>query len=231
MPKNRTDWIKEELQKDFDASAQDVADKLRKRGVTVDPQHVYQVRSQIRKAKDDRINAARLTREQNKVSLTQLILVILEASPNGLSDRELEKAIKKAGYVSRAADFLDVLRKKLYEMTERGQIVKNGLQYTLVPKAEAKAEDRMGFGNFGPGGTHFRKGHEGLPAVAAAVDQPTVNNDYELLRQAVVDYAKGKGFKNPDTFPDTLIRQRRELLEAQESYASVFESGGAKLAK
>jgi hypothetical protein len=206
MPKSRTDWIKEELQKDFDAPAQDVADKLRKRGIVVGPQHVYQVRSQVRKAKDERINAARLTREQNTVSLQQHILNCLDNHPNGLADTELQKAIVKAGYVTRAADFLDVLRKKLYEMVEKGHIVKNGLQYKLTAIVAEVAANKPP-----------------LPAF--------VYEDHALLRQAVVDYAKAKGFKNPEGFPDTLIRQRRELLEAQENYRNVFESGGAKNAK
>jgi hypothetical protein len=205
MPKSRTDWIKEELTKDFDAPAQEVADAIKKKGVTVDPQHVYQVRSQIRKEKQARFEAARLTREQNPISLQQHILNALEVHPNGLDDRELLKAVVKAGYVSRAADFLDVLRKKLYEMTERGQIVKIGLQYSVKIIA--------------------------APVVAQHVAAVADNGDYVLLRQAVVDYAKAKGFKNPEGFPDTLINQRRELEEVQQNYANIFESGGAKNAK
>lgn len=204
MPKNRTDWIKEELQKGFDAPAQEVADKLRKRGIVVDPQHVYQVRSQIRKAKEDRIAAARLTREQNTTTLHQHILNVLEQHPDGLADTLLMKAIVKAGYVTRAADFLDVLRKKLYEMVEKGHIVKNGLQYKLTA----------------------------IVALAAVTAEAApVNDDYALLRQAVVDYAKAQGFKNPEGFPDTLIRHRREYLDAEASYRNVFQSGGAKAAK
>lgn len=220
MPKNRTDWIKEELTKDFDAPAQQVADTLKKKGVTVDAQHVYQVRSQIRRAKEERIQAAILTREQNTTSLHQHVLNALDTQTDGLSDRQLEKAIKKAGYVSRAADFLDVLRKKLYEMAEKGVIAKNGLQYTLAKVATAAPPSS--------GKLVSAAKHVPAPAAVAAVDAPTIHRDYALLRRAVVDFAKNQGFKNPETFPDTLIRLRMVSDEAEKKYQDTIAGVGSK---
>ena len=37
-----------------------------------------------------------------------------------------------------------------------------------------------------------------------------LQEDYEYLREAVVDYAKNSGFSNVEKFPDTMIRHRRE---------------------
>ncbi len=37
----------------------------------------------------------------------------------------------------------------------------------------------------------------------------TLKSDYQLLRQAVTDYARNQGFRNAESFPDTLIRHRQ----------------------
>jgi len=207
MPKSRNDYIREELEKDFDAPAADIVDRVTKKGHRCAAQHVYQLRStlrhsqsRIREQQAATLAAARQTREENATSLGQHILNILTAHPEGLSDRDLAAAIQKAGYSSRASDFLTVVRQKLYDMVEKGHIAKNGLQYKLQGSALEKAQQHVA-------------------QVAAEA------SDYALLREAVVDLARAKGFANPDVFPDILITQRREFTQVQKQYFTLFEAG------
>lgn len=228
MPKNRADYIREELSKDFEAPAQDIADRLRKRGVIIDPQHVYQVRSDLRKRREVRTQNALQTRQENDKPLAEYIMEVLDSHPDGLSDRELATAIKKAGYKSRSADFLDVLRKKLYELTEKGSIVKTGLQYALSPSEKAARQKEVKSEVKGVLVKHQLGQADKQDEAAAEIAAQVVNyeQDYFLLRQAVVDYAKSKGFKNADAFPDTLIQQRRAINDQEAQYHKLFESGG-----
>ena len=48
MPKTRSDYIREELAKNFDASANEVAERISKKGFRCSAQHVYQMRSNLR---------------------------------------------------------------------------------------------------------------------------------------------------------------------------------------
>lgn len=110
MTKTRADYIREELGKDFNAPAQEIADRLQKRGIVIDPQHVYQVRSDLRKKGEERKAKQRLgaaTRMENTTPLADLIVKVLYAAPEGLTDREIEEAVREQGYKTRSADFLD----------------------------------------------------------------------------------------------------------------------------
>jgi len=207
MPKSRSDYIREELERDFDAPAAAIVERVSKKGHRCAAQHVYQVRSTLRHSQDRireqqaaTLAAARQTREENATSLSQHILNILTSHPEGLSDRDLATAIQKAGYSSRASDFLMVVRQKLYDMVAKGHIAKNGLQYKLHGPALEKAQSHV-----------------------AQVASET--SDYALLREAVVDLARAKGFANPDVFPDVLITQRREFIQVQKQYFTLFEAG------
>lgn len=223
MPKSRNDYIREELSKDFDAPAAAIVERVTKKGHRCAAQHVYQLRSTLRHSQG-RIReqqaatlaaAARQTREENATSLGQHILNILTAHPEGLSDRDLAAAIQKAGYSSRASDFLTVVRQKLYDMVEKGHIAKNGLQYKLQGPALEKAQDDA----------DASRKRQTMAKVEVAL------SDYTLLREAVADFAKAKGFADPETFPDTLIRQRREYVQAQNQYFTLFEAGSNGSAK
>lgn len=199
MPKSRTDYIREELERDFDASAAVIVERLAKKGVRLSQQHVYQARSTMRQ----KLAMERDTsRQVNAMPLGQHILNVLTEHPEGLSDRDLVNAVSKAGYISRSSDFLTILRQKLSDLVEKGHIAKNGLQYRLQGIALEKAQKQ----------------------VAQAVAEST---DHALLCDALIDYAKAKGFINPETFPDTLIAHRRQLVEATAAYSSIFESGPA----
>lgn len=202
MPKKRSDYIREELERDFNASAVDIAERVKKKGHRCEAQNVYQMRSTMRSAlaRQPRLSPARQTRDENATSLGQHILNVLAAHPEGLSDRDLASAIKKAGYSSRASDFLMIVRQKLYNMVEKGHITKNGLQYKLQGAALEKAQKQVA-------------------QVAAEA------SDYALLREAVVDFARAKGFDNPDAFPDILISQRRQFIQVQKQYFTLFEAG------
>ena len=215
MPKTRSDYIREELEKNFDVSAQDVADRLAKKGHRVTTQHVYQIRSnmriaerQVQEQKAVTLAASLATREENDTPLSVHILNALTANPEGLSADDLAAAILKAGYKSRAADFVSVLRQKCYDMVQKGSIVKNGTQYKLQSAALEKIA---------------------VAKVAAAAQKradalAAESTEYSLLRQAVVDFAKAKGLDAPEGFPDKLIAQRREVLTAQEKYISLWET-------
>lgn len=48
-------------------------------------------------------------------------------------------------------------------------------------------------------------------------------NDNQLLREAVIDYAKENNIPNPESFPDLLIRFRREFITAKEKYSALFK--------
>jgi len=216
MPKSRNDYIREELEKNFDAPAAAIVDRVTKKGHRCAAQHVYQLRSmlrhsqgRIREQQVATLAAARQTREENATSLGQHILNILTAHPEGLSYRDLVVAVWKAGYSSRASDFLTVVRQKLYDMVEKGHIAKNGLQYKLQGSALEKAQDDA----------DASRKRETMAKVEVAL------SDYALLREAVVDLAKAKGFANPDVFPDILITQRREFIQVQKQYFTLFEAG------
>jgi hypothetical protein len=129
MPKKRADYIREELAKDFEASAQEIANRLQKRGITIDPQHVYQVSSDLRKQQQERLARQRqgaVTRAENELTLSEHIVQALLDAPDGLTDQQILGAVTGAGYKTRSADFLDTLRKKLYELVERGRLQKSG---------------------------------------------------------------------------------------------------------
>jgi hypothetical protein len=205
MPKTRSDYIREELERDFNASAVDIAERVKKKGHPCEAQNVYQMRSTMRMRQRQQVRAIVVasrtrTRDENAKPLGQHILNILTAHPEGLSDRDLASAIKKAGYSSRASDFLMIVRQKLYNMVETGHITKNGLQYKLQGVALEKAQKQVA-------------------QVAAEA------SDYALLREAIVDFARTKGFDNPDTFPDILISQRRQFTQVQKQYLTLFEAG------
>jgi hypothetical protein len=202
MLKTRSMYIRQELNKNFEAPAQEIVERLLKLGVKIDTQQVYSVRSNMRKEKEAfnakqaaNLAAGRLTREENSLSLGKHIVQILSNHPEGLSDRELVDAVKEAGYTSRASDFFMVVRQKLYDMVASGYIAKNGIQYKLH---------------------------------SVAIPDTSSNSDYNLLRQAVVEYAKAKGMRNPELFPDTLIRQRKEYAKVVDEYHSFFTQVAAE---
>lgn len=46
--------------------------------------------------------------------------------------------------------------------------------------------------------------------------------EYQLLRQAIIDFAVEKNIPNPESFPDTLIRLKRDFIVAKEKYSASF---------
>lgn len=132
--KSRAERIREKLTQNPGANAVALAKKL---GVT--SQHVYQVRYDMKKQQErlraevaertevaERLNRAALTRQENSKPLSQYILTVLESTPQGLTCRAIVDAVQKAGYKTRSATFVQVVRQKLYDMVEIGHIVKNG---------------------------------------------------------------------------------------------------------
>lgn len=189
MPKSQSDYIREELERDFNAPAAAIVARILKKGLRCNVQNVY---------------------------LGQHIINILTSHPEGLSDRDLTgrilliqgDSIKKAGYTSRATDFLTVVCEKLHDMVEKGHIAKNGLQYKLHGlNAELYTRTALELA---------------LQQVAEVVAEAS---DLDVLREAVTDFARAKGIADPELFPDTLIRQRREFIQAQTQYFTLFESG------
>lgn len=134
---------------------------------------------------------------ENNISLDQHILDILTKNPDGLSSRDLAEAIRVAGYITRATDFLTVVRQKLYSMVQKGHVAKNGLQYTLNGATLENANLRRW-----------------------AIE----SGDYALLREAVIDFAMSRGFRNPEAFPDMLISQRRQFVQAQKQYSELWDA-------
>ena len=151
----------------------------------------------------------------------------------------MAEALKNSGYITRSTDFLNLVRQKLYELTQKGRLVKNGLQYKLEPKTLAEIQPKSPTGAELPGRLDLKEdiaavsavaAQPGLPDAAVRAEVQTKLNkiesavaDYVLLRQAVVDFAKSKNFVNPEAFPDTLIHQRREFLNAEKQYRSLIE--------
>lgn len=215
--KIKNDYIREELEQDIDTSAAIVVERVAKKGVQCEAQNVYRIRNLMRQSQNQvqeklaaRASAALETRRKNKTSLAQNILNVLSVHPEGLSDRDLAVAVKKAGYTSRAVDFLGAIRQKLHDLVESGDIAKNGLQYKLLREV---IDQQI------------------VQAMAPAPKSELPNSDYDLLRESLVDYAKAKGFVDPETFPDVLISQRRKLVEATLAYSNLFSSGPSENAE
>jgi hypothetical protein len=193
--KSKSDYIREELNKDFNAPAAVIVERISKikKSLICRPQQVYQVRSMLLKAQKTKEEVGEVLVGQlgrisggkfkNNEPLGRHIVKILNLHPEGLSDRDLTLAIKNAGYRSNSSDFLCVVRQKLYSMVEKGHIAKNGVQYKLQNFNLALSEN----------------GFEKL----------------KLLHNAVVDLAKTLKVKNPEGFPEALISsyQLNSLLQ------------------
>lgn len=177
MSKKRTltDYIREELNNDFNAPAVVIIERISKikKSLMCRPQQVYQVRSMLLKAQRAESVEKVVIKSKNNEPLGQHIMNVLNFHPEGLSDRDLTLAIKNAGYRSNSSDFLCVVRQKLYSMVQKGHIAKNGVQYKLQNFNLALSEN----------------GFEKL----------------NLLHNAVVDLAKTLKVKNPEGFPEALI--------------------------
>lgn len=123
--------IREILQKDIDLSAKDVCERLKDKDVT--PQLVYNIRAELKRKRSSVTNKSRLTRNQNKNPLGTHILDALSKNQNGLVDREIFNKVKEGGYTSASDNFFDIVRSKLYELAEKGDVIKNGITYYIKP--------------------------------------------------------------------------------------------------
>lgn len=195
MPKSRSDYIREELYEDLNIKAQDLIEKLAKKGVRVTAQHIYQLRSDMRKEP---------TFKQKKGSLATYIIAVLEQQQDSLSDSQIHDLVRKEGYRSASPAFFDLLRKKLYELTEKRMIVKNGLYYKL---------------NENPAPT-LRNPIAKSDAMQVIINQGLAADEalrnYHILRDAIVDFAAATGVDDPKGFPDRLIQSRKQYLQVTE---------------
>jgi len=152
-----SDYIRGELSRNIDAITDDVVDKLASKGVEVERALVYKVRSQLRKEQEEverktskRMNAAALTRRDNPRTLSCYIVDALyendEPGSNPepvLTDRQITAKIKESGYITRAADFLNTVRQKLYDLLDERRIVRTINGYNLSQKEfDKQTEER-----------------------------------------------------------------------------------------
>ena len=212
--KTNAEYIREELNKNFDAPTDEIVNRLGGIGINVTHQHVYAQRSWIRGKKKEIQEKRNMTNQLNQVPLADYITTILATKPEGLSDYGLLDAIKAQGYITHSDDFMQVLRKKLYTMTENRILLKDGTQYSLTIRAKnAKNEAEAA-----------------VDAEIAALDvgmiAPDANDlsNYELLCQAVISFAKAKGLENPESLPKTLIETQKKLNESQKLIAAQKEA-------
>lgn len=137
------DKIRQKLRTNPNANAVELAAKL---GTT--PQNVYQIRHSLKKKQEQSdqkavLERSRHTREQNGKPLSSYIIETLEQNKQqGLkvNDDGIRKAVKRAGYVTHSANFLGVVRAKLYELRNSGIISRdeNGM-YALAAVAQRPA--------------------------------------------------------------------------------------------
>ena len=148
----------------------------------------------MRKMKKEE-SIGKIKKTNKKLSLEKIIFKLLSDNPNGLSDRELTTLVKDSGYVTKSKNFLSVIRVKLYKLVQLSRLVKIGNQYQLNNNLVAEK-------------------------VKSTAKQLQLN--YQLLQQAIVDYAKVNGLKNPEKFPDILIQERQKFLQAENSYMNLL---------
>jgi hypothetical protein len=230
------------LEIDFDVKAEEVIDRLAKKGIRCQAQQIYQIRSLLRKSKPKTMTP--ITRRKVEkafphgrclLSLEQCILTALSGHSDGLSDRDLSDAVKKVGYGNLVlrkndSDFFNVVQKKLHEMVKDGHVAKNGSQYLL----QGKDEEALGsIDELRPKlqGLNLLPSHQKeILEKLKKIDDETKRlvSEHQLLREAVIRLAKQKGFDNPEGLPDTLIRVHREFTQLErrleEEYSSLFSS-------
>ena len=218
MPKSTADYIREELERDFDMKAEEIIDRLAKKGIRCQAQQIYQIRSVLRHSKSKTKTMVPVPRRKVAenafphgrclLSLEECIVSALTLS-DGLTDKELSDAVKKVGYGNirirkRGDEFFNLVQNKLHEMVkgEHG-LVKIGSKYLLKSTFHALEQSRNEE-------THFQA------------------SEYQLLREAVIRLAKQRGFDNPEGLPDTLIRVHREFTQLEQrletEYSSLFSS-------
>ena len=203
--KSNAEYVREELAKNFDAPAAEIVANLQGIGINANNQDVYQQRNYLRNRRKAIQEKREATKQLNQVPLADYITTILAQKPEGIPDLELLETIKAQGYVTHSDDFLQVLRKKLYTMTENRILAKDGTQYSLTIKAKGEAK---------------------AAEVAVNVDNQFDGDweDYNLLCQAVITFAKAKGLENPESLPKILIENQKKLNASQKLIAEQKEA-------
>jgi hypothetical protein len=137
------------------------------------------------------------------ISLSDNILSTLKLNPNGLSDRKLVSILRK--FIQ--GELLKVAKssRKIKESNKIVELVSTSKFLTLV---RSKLYDMV---------------ENGRIVKQAAQYRLKETSDYELLRAAIVDFARIKGIPDADDFPDVLIYRHRELAQAQSQFCSFFE--------
>lgn len=201
MPKSRTDYIREELTQNFEQPAAKVASNLAKKGISIDPKQVYKIRNQMRSEMPTKPGPV-LTgadydwslqnagpRENKPGSLGYHVIQVLKTK--NMTDQQIMDAVTKVGYRSNSADFLTIIRQKLYDMLKKKQAFRDEKgQYQLAGEPLKQVEAEKAVAN---------------------------NGEYLLLREAICDLATARGIPNPQEFPDKLIEKRRNIRAAIET--------------
>ena len=194
--KTNAEYVREELNKDFDAPAATIVGRLQGIGINITNQDVYAQRNFLRTRRKSIQDKRNKKKELNQVPLAEYITALLSQKET-MSDYELMEAVKQQGYVTHSDDFIAVLRQKLRSMVENRLLAKEGTQYSLTIRAKAEAE---------------------VPAEAKNEE-----SDYSLLCQAVVTFAKAKGIKNPESLPQSLIENQKKFGNVQKLIAAQRE--------
>ena len=221
--KARSEYVREELAKTFEAPAAEIVERLGNLGINVTKQDVYAQRNMMRTRKAVHRRKATLTLKSNAHSLSHYVTKILNNNLNGLDGHALSKIIKSEGYKTHSSDFIQVLRKRLYEMVDIGVLNKHGAIYTIAEKYKGQIIDTLAPKILGSSTKPESKqtvpavSANPVPAAAKLIKQlPEVDN-FGLLCQAVIAYAKAKGLENAEDIPQLLIDNRKDYLASQEA--------------
>lgn len=127
-----TEMVRSILNDNINLDAKEVCQKmLKKHNLTVTPQQVYNIRSQLKIKRTASAKNGQLTRRENKLSLNDAVLTVLKSN-DGLSDRQIAEKVKDLGYVSRSDYFFELVRVRL--LVEEGLVIKQNTNYWIKPE-------------------------------------------------------------------------------------------------